>query len=107
MYTILIVRIVYGVLTVQSQASKQYEKDVRDCAISMTRVGGFTAREFAEKCGFKLTHNLRRRLNKLVESGVLRSVVSYTPENRMAVWYIKPDAENSENQLALPIEGMV
>ena len=90
----------------RNKASQLYERSVRDCILEQVKGGGVTARDFAERCGFKLTHNLRKRLHALVDEGVLQSVISYTDGNRMAEFYIRPIPVGEQVQHALPLEGV-
>lgn len=74
----------------RTNASMTYQKTVIECALDLAGQGGFTAREFSEKCGFRLTPNLRRRLNQLVESGLLQATQAYNDKNRLATFFHKP-----------------
>jgi len=65
-----------------------YAQAVRDCALSWVGQGGdFTVKGFAEKCGFKVTHNLRRRLAELVKEGLLSYTPIYNGDNHLVGLY--------------------
>jgi len=80
---------------VRTLASMRYERSVLECALDLARVGGFTAREFSEKCNYKLNQNLYRRLNQFVEQGHFQQVQSYTGTGHMATFYILPVRETT------------
>jgi response regulator of citrate/malate metabolism len=86
----------------RTYASVDYQRSIKECALAMIEQGGFTAREFAQKCGFKLTPHLRKHLRNLVVGGWIQSVQSYTDTGRMATYFIKPIPASVQTQEPLP-----
>ena len=68
-----------------------YAQAVRDCALTWVGQGGdFTVKGFAEKCGFRVTHNLRRRLAELVKEGLIGYTPIYGNGNHLVGLYHAP-----------------
>jgi len=71
-------------------ASHAYQSSVMQCALDMAGEGGFTVKMFAQKCGFKVTNNLRRSLKKIVDAGLLQATPAYTDSGHLAIFYHNP-----------------
>lgn len=74
----------------QTKASANYRQSVYDCAQSMVEQGGFTVKDFADQCGFRVTRHLRTHLRSMVDRGVLQATEAYTDGGRLATFYHKP-----------------
>ncbi len=57
----------------------------------------FTIKEFAERHGFRLTWNLRRRFAELVEAGELARSTRYLESGRLGHVYHKPAREAGQS----------
>jgi len=59
--------------------------------------GDFTVKGFAEKCGFKVTHNLRRRLAELVKEGLLSYTPIYNGANHLVgLYHANPNPQKTD-----------
>jgi len=78
----------------------QYGDYVRFHALAAlrSRGGGYSATDLAALMGLKCTGNFRRRLNALVQAGVLQSKPCALPSGHMVIVYLVgqyPDADGS------------
>lgn len=87
----------------QTKASYNYGESLRTCALQLMGQGGFTARELAEKCGFRLTRHLRKHLRDLVCQGLMQATEAYTDGGRLATYYHKPVPSSVAKQESLPL----
>jgi hypothetical protein len=74
----------------QTKASQNYRASVYACASGLIEQGGFTVKDFAEKCGFRVTRHLRNHLRAMVEQGIVQATEAYTDGGRLATFYHKP-----------------
>lgn len=74
-----------------------YSQMVADCVRewALAVVGELTIKEFAEMCGFSITHNLRRRVKNMVDFGVINARYRQDENGR---WVMKYEPSESYRQ---------